>query len=268
MASSLNLQRNDKMERKLLFVDDEPNAQKAITLAFAEEGINVFTADSGKIGLEILTKEKIGVAISDYHLHNGMTGIEFLSQARDYAPLLSRHIYTANRGTVLDDLTDRNEHIGEDGLLLSVLDKGTTGVQGLLNAAQAGFERYERLSSSVIVVVDDERMLLRTMTRILQAYEHAIVEKDGPFDALDYIRENAANPQRPVAVILTDTNMHGMNGTQLVQAAKEIDQRIRPVIVSGNVEANVNLYAALEARIGSFPVIRKPFLPTSVLRTA
>lgn len=78
----------------ILFVDDEPNILSALRRLFMDEDIQVVTGHSGNEGLEILkTTPGIGVIVSDQRMP-GMTGVEFLEQARSIAPQALRILLT------------------------------------------------------------------------------------------------------------------------------------------------------------------------------
>ncbi len=72
---------------KILLVDDEINITKALRrLLMQVEEYDIYTADSGRRGLELLEEEKdIAVIVSDQRMPE-MTGVEFLHEARSLAP--------------------------------------------------------------------------------------------------------------------------------------------------------------------------------------
>ncbi len=79
---------------KVLFVDDEEHILKSLRRLMMDEDIEVFTAASGKEGLDLLEKtEGIEIIISDQRMP-GMTGAEFLQQAKETAPDALRLILT------------------------------------------------------------------------------------------------------------------------------------------------------------------------------
>lgn len=67
---------------KLLFVDDEKNILVSLRRLFRKEGYELFLAESGAEGLEIIKKEAIDLIVSDMRMPN-MDGAEFLSQAKE-----------------------------------------------------------------------------------------------------------------------------------------------------------------------------------------
>lgn len=77
--------------KKILIVDDEVQILRALSRIFFETDYIVFTADSGKEGLEIMEKEEIDLIISDMRMPN-MDGYEFLSIVKEKYPQTIRTI--------------------------------------------------------------------------------------------------------------------------------------------------------------------------------
>lgn len=80
----------------ILVVDDEPDVLQAMqTLVEAViEGVRVLTAPSGRVGLEVLERERVDLVVSDLRMP-GMDGIEFLYQARRLHGHIPRVMLTA-----------------------------------------------------------------------------------------------------------------------------------------------------------------------------
>ncbi|WP_137937401.1 response regulator [Chitinivorax sp. B] len=91
------------MEQVLLLVDDEPNILAALSRLFRREGYRILTANGGQEGLDILQREPVSVIISDQRMP-GMTGSEFLSQAKQVKPDTVRIILSGY--TELNSVTD------------------------------------------------------------------------------------------------------------------------------------------------------------------
>jgi signal transduction histidine kinase len=77
---------------KVLYVDDEENNLVAFRANFRKI-YNVFTADSGKKGLELLKENPVEIIISDQRMPD-MTGVEFLEQTVDLYPESIRLLIT------------------------------------------------------------------------------------------------------------------------------------------------------------------------------
>jgi len=98
-----HLQRDKTPTRTLLLVDDEPNILSALKRLFRRDGYEVLTANGGQEGLDILASRKVDVILSDQRMP-GMTGVEFLSQAREIQPDTVRMVLSGY--TELQTVTD------------------------------------------------------------------------------------------------------------------------------------------------------------------
>ena len=71
---------------KVLFVDDEENILKSLKRLLMDEEIDIYTANSGELGLELLRNTPgVDLIVSDQRMP-GLTGSEFLRQSRDIVP--------------------------------------------------------------------------------------------------------------------------------------------------------------------------------------
>lgn len=77
----------------LLFVDDEANILKALKRLFRSAEYQIFTAESGAEGLEILSQNPIDLVISDMRMPQ-MDGAEFLTKAAERWPDTLRILLT------------------------------------------------------------------------------------------------------------------------------------------------------------------------------
>ena len=101
---------------KVLYVDDEPINLQIFEISF-NRSYEVFTARSGKSGLEELEKDPgISVIISDMKMPV-MNGIEFIKKAREQYPGKKFYILTGF------DITDEIQHALETGLIIKYFRK-------------------------------------------------------------------------------------------------------------------------------------------------
>lgn len=76
----------EEYRAKVLFVDDEENILKSLKRLLMEEEIDIFTANSGELGLELLRNTPgVDLIVSDQRMP-GLTGAEFLQQSREIVP--------------------------------------------------------------------------------------------------------------------------------------------------------------------------------------
>jgi len=111
----------------ILFVDDDENVLRSLFRLFIDEECVVFTAASGKEGLEIVSRNEIAVVVSDQAMPE-MRGAEFLALVKERSPDTIRMILTGhadltaavdaiNRGGACQYLTKPWDN---DSLLISV----------------------------------------------------------------------------------------------------------------------------------------------------
>ncbi|WP_243370981.1 HD domain-containing phosphohydrolase [Geotalea sp. SG265] len=116
----------------LLIVDDEENILRAVTrLLLEEDDIQVLTANSGSEGLKILQAHPdVALILSDQRMP-GMTGAEFLQQAKSVAPEAIRMVLTgyADINATMDAINKGGASCyitkpWDDGMLVQTLTEG------------------------------------------------------------------------------------------------------------------------------------------------
>jgi response regulator RpfG family c-di-GMP phosphodiesterase len=85
---------------RILFVDDEEHILSALRRLFLEEDYEILTARSGKEALDLLQVNEVAVIVSDQSMP-GMTGAEFLEQARRLSPDSGRLVLTGHADMML-----------------------------------------------------------------------------------------------------------------------------------------------------------------------
>ncbi|WP_444994636.1 HD domain-containing phosphohydrolase [Aliikangiella sp. IMCC44359] len=84
---------NEVENANVLCVDDERNILVSLKRLFRKDGYQIFIAESGAEGLEIIKKEKIDLIISDMRMPN-MDGAEFLSKVKEVNPKIPSILLT------------------------------------------------------------------------------------------------------------------------------------------------------------------------------
>ena len=106
------------MPAKLLVVDDENGILEEVQTFFEEEGYQVFVADSGEEGIQLLKREKPDVLLVDMKLPD-MSGLLVLKVAKESSPLTK---VIVNTGYVDQVLIDQAEELGRDVFLQKPFD--------------------------------------------------------------------------------------------------------------------------------------------------
>ena len=110
--------RFSEMPAKLLVVDDEAGILEEVKAFFEEEGFQVFTADSGEEGIQILKREKPDVMLLDMKLPD-MSGLLVLKVAKESSPLTK---VIVNTGYVSQSLIDQAQELGRDVFMQKPFD--------------------------------------------------------------------------------------------------------------------------------------------------
>lgn len=101
-----------------------------------------------------------------------------------------------------------------------------------------------------VLVVDDDVMLRRTWARILTAPDFDVTLCGTADEALDVLST------RQVDVVITDVDMPGMTGLELLDRIKQDDPTIEVVVMSGLGRVSDMTRAA---RAGAYAYVAKPF---------
>jgi signal transduction histidine kinase len=126
------------------------------------------------------------------------------------------------------------------GSMATSIDTGTA-----IEVENGHFER--------ILVVDDDHDVRTLMTNFLSEMGYVVHEADHGDAALAMQRK--VNPQ----LMIIDFAMPGSNGAEVVKAARAEQPSLAVLFVSGYADS-----AALEAAMGSAPLLRKPFRPAEL----
>jgi len=111
-------------------------------------------------------------------------------------------------------------------------------------------------SQGTIFVVDDDRYVLESVTTLLREFGFTVIAFD---NGLEAIRRFASEP---VDLVLTDINMPGMTGIELLEKIRYLD-RETPVLL---MTAYADLDTAVKAiQKGAFDFIIKPYRPPYLL---
>lgn len=79
----------------ILFIDDEPHILHSMKLAFRNEKLKLFLANTPDKALDIIRKEEISVIISD-NMMPGINGVDLLSKAKNISPHSIRILLTGD----------------------------------------------------------------------------------------------------------------------------------------------------------------------------
>ncbi len=109
-----------------------------------------------------------------------------------------------------------------------------------------------------ILVVDDERNVLRAFEEILSARGHEVIGVRGAEDALVQLE------QRNINLVIMDICLPGMSGLDALARIKQLDPALPVIVMTGQSTTNTAIEAT---KRGAFDYQLKPFDPPEMLRT-
>jgi len=103
-----------------------------------------------------------------------------------------------------------------------------------------------------ILLVDDDAASLDLMRRALEADGHQITVADSGTEARDLIQKAPAS----FDALVTDVNMPGLDGVDLLRGALEMNPHLKCVVISGFLDQLERVKAPVAARLTT---LAKPF---------
>jgi DNA-binding NtrC family response regulator len=109
----------------------------------------------------------------------------------------------------------------------------------------------ENLNKARILFVDDEPAILRSLERLANKIDAAIITAPGGKEALEIINEH------PVDVIVSDFNMPNMNGSELLEQVAKISPETVRIVLTGYGDMDMILSLINKGHIWGF--LNKPW---------
>jgi len=110
-----------------------------------------------------------------------------------------------------------------------------------------------------LLIVDDEPDMLKLLSMIIrEKTPYEVTTTNNPLEALDFVKKGGFD------IVIADLKMPGLDGIELLDAVKGVDQDIPVIIMTayGTVES-----AAETIEKGGFDFITKPFRKEQILMT-
>lgn len=202
-----HLLRLQKPPRTLLLVDDEVNIVSSLKRLLRPDNYNILTAHSGQEGLDVLARHEVDVIMSDQRMP-GMTGVEFLSKAKEIYPNTVRIVLSGY--TELQSVTDAVNQ----GAIYKFLTKPWDDIQ-LRGHVEEAFRRKEmadenlRLDLEVRTVNFELAQANRRLEEVLTQQQQQISRDEV---SLDIVREALQHVPLPVIGLDEDDVVAFING--------------------------------------------------------
>ena len=112
-----------------------------------------------------------------------------------------------------------------------------------------------------VLVVDDETLVRRVVGRMIARAEHEVHEASDGAEAVQQVLEGDYD------VVLTDLNMPGMNGMEVISTLRDIAPGLPVVAMSGGGLLPKSLLLANATLLGACETIEKPFKREELVAT-
>jgi len=234
----------------ILVIDDERLLCDLLREMLRRHGHEVFTAYSGREGIESHRQRRPQFTLLDLHLPD-MNGIAVLRRIRESDPTAAVVILT---GASSDKLEREAQDLGVTDFLIKglspeVLIEAVTRALQPQPLSETRPQPEEKQNGISILLVDDERPICEMLTKYLTPRGYRVhTAQDGPAALA------LAEQERPQLIVL-DIHMPGMNGVDVLR-------KLRAKKFSGGVmmltgcEDHALLKEALD--LGSIDIVGKP----------
>jgi len=101
-----------------------------------------------------------------------------------------------------------------------------------------------------ILIVDDEPDILKYLEAALSQEAYNVTTATGGEAALDVLRQQA------IELVITDMRMPGMDGTQIIRRAKELDPDVEVIVLTAHASLENAILSLREA--GAYDYLTKP----------
>jgi len=231
---------------KILVVEDDRISAKIVCTTLKKRNHEAVVARSGVEALEYLSKGgQVDLIVSDIMMPD-MDGLQLLQKLKsDRRFRLIPVILT----TALND----------QDTVMKGLKLGAAGYIAKPIEPQMLADKVDEVGDKLpgaILVVDDEEVMLKVLTRILERQGHRVITASSGEKALEALRGNK------ISLLFSDIVMSPMSGLELASQVKKENPDLPVLLMTGQTTKHLK-EEMLAARADGF--IAKPFKNTEVL---
>lgn len=241
---------NSERPIPILMVDDEVEFLEATSRALRRRGFAVYTATDGRAALEVLARQRVGVAVLDVRMP-GIDGLELFGRIKLNYPDLPVVMLTGH-GNVQQAFQTSREGVFEYLTKPCEVERLADVARRAANtheAASAGEDGAEPDGPVRLLFVDDEVEFLQSLAPALERRGMDVTPASSPDLALRYAADQLFD------VALVDMKMPGMDGLTLARHLRTQQPLIEIVVLTGHPTMGQAFEAVKE---GAFDFLMKP----------
>jgi CheY-like chemotaxis protein len=133
---------------------------------------------------------------------------------------------------------------------------GATSERPLESVPAVSHRRVRNEEQSIVLLVEDEPLLLKTMRRMLEQYGYRVLPTAGPSEALSIALQEAV-----IDLVVTDLVLPEMSGSELVKRLRSSRPGLRVLYTSGWDPASSGVTLSPD---GTEAFLAKPFSPSEL----
>ena len=107
------------------------------------------------------------------------------------------------------------------------------------------------MKQQIILIVDDDKMILKSILRILRNEDYQILTAQSGQEGLTILKDYEVN------LVISDQQMPGMNGLEFLKRTKKEYPQVLAIMLTGHAEVEIAMNAINEA--GVYKFILKPW---------
>jgi DNA-binding response OmpR family regulator len=231
-------------------IDAQPDFSAIMERTLNAYGHEVLTARNGEEGLRSIQSRRPVTVLLDLKLP-GMTGLDTLAKLRAGFPKVPV-VIVASDPSMNEENRARElgvAHVLRKGLKLDVIMETINHTLQLAGRLAKSASIPKGLSSSTILIVDDEVEIRELVSEFLQERGYRTKTASDGEEGLSLIA------QAPPELVLLDIYMPGMNGVDMLRQVSRSHPAVGVIMLTASQEEPL-LKAALE--LGAFDVLPKP----------
>jgi len=239
---------------KILIVEDSKTYNTTLMSLLRNPEFQIFQAYNLEEAKELISIQNIDYIVLDLNLPDGSGDnlISYISKSSKKPKVI---ILSASQ-----DIQRRN-FLFEQGVI-DYFSKDIP-IKIIAEDLKKIFNNLKKNLEKNILVVDDSKFVLNTITNILQVKNYNILTSENPIEAIKHLKKYSSK----INLIFLDLEMPKMSGAAFLEKIKKEDQyKNIPVIILSSSEDRQKYTRVLKN--GAIDFIRKPFLTEEILLKA
>jgi len=229
---------------KVLVIEDDESAKNVLARVIKKEGFSVLTAENGRAGFDLFTREKPQIVITDLKMPE-MSGMEVLKNIKKISPATQVILMTAF-GEV--DITIEALREGALDYIKKPIDLEILSVA--LGRAKEKIDSDKKISFIPhVLVAEDDSGALALLVKLLEKDGNRVAAASDGEEALSVFR------QEKIDIVLTDIKMPKIDGLTALHEMRAMTDDFEAIVMTGYGDENSAIKAMHE---GAMNYLKKP----------